>query len=44
LFVDQAEADLHSRNNSIDGPLCTLPYESLCPGQDALDDLFQSNR
>jgi 2-oxoglutarate ferredoxin oxidoreductase subunit beta len=44
LYVDEAEADLHSHNDSIDQPLYTLPYEKLCPGQEALDELFEAHR
>lgn len=44
LFVDEAAADLHRHNNSTDRPLYTLPYDELCPGQEALDELFDANR
>lgn len=44
LYVDEAAADLHSHNGSVDRPLNTLPYDQLCPGQEALDELFEANR
>lgn len=44
LYVDEAAADLHGHNGSTDHPLYTLPYDQLCPGQEALDELFEANR
>jgi 2-oxoglutarate ferredoxin oxidoreductase subunit beta len=44
LFLDEAAADLHTRNNSVEQPLNSLPYDKLCPGATALDDLFEAYR
>ena len=44
LFLDDAAADLHTHNNTVEQPLNAIPYEKLCPGEDALDHLFESLR
>lgn len=44
LFLDDATADLHKHNNTVAQPLSTVPYDQLCPGNEALDDLFEALR
>ena len=44
LFLDDAAADLHKRNDNVEQPLNTSTYNKLCPGAEALDDLFGSFR
>ena len=39
LFVDETAPDLHELNNTSETPLAQLPYEKLCPGKVALDEL-----
>jgi 2-oxoglutarate ferredoxin oxidoreductase subunit beta len=39
LFADETVADLHEANNTCDTPLNELPYEKLCPGAEALQQL-----
>jgi 2-oxoglutarate ferredoxin oxidoreductase subunit beta len=36
LYVDEGEPDLHEVNGTVGTPLNAVPYESLCPGADAL--------
>jgi 2-oxoglutarate/2-oxoacid ferredoxin oxidoreductase subunit beta len=37
LFVDPSSTSLHTVHATVDAPLATLPFESLCPGSAALD-------
>jgi hypothetical protein len=30
---------MHTEAGTVDGPLTALPFESLCPGSDALEEL-----
>jgi 2-oxoglutarate ferredoxin oxidoreductase subunit beta len=39
LFVDKQASDMHDTNKTTDVPLAQLPYEKLCPGRAALDEL-----
>ena len=39
LYLDAAEPDVHELNRTPEEPLVTLPYDKLCPGADALQDL-----
>jgi 2-oxoglutarate ferredoxin oxidoreductase subunit beta len=39
LFLDEGKADMHGVSGTVDTPLCELPYEALCPGSRALDEL-----
>ncbi|MBV8073144.1 MAG: 2-oxoacid:ferredoxin oxidoreductase subunit beta [Acidobacteriaceae bacterium] len=39
LFIDETVDNLHEQNNTSAVPLCQLPYEQLCPGARALDQL-----
>jgi 2-oxoglutarate ferredoxin oxidoreductase subunit beta len=36
LYVDEGEPDLHEVNGTTETPLNAVPYETLCPGTDAL--------
>jgi 2-oxoglutarate ferredoxin oxidoreductase subunit beta len=36
LYLGEAGEDMHALENTVDRPLVDLPYESLCPGADAL--------
>jgi 2-oxoglutarate/2-oxoacid ferredoxin oxidoreductase subunit beta len=44
LFVDEKAGDLHEQNNTSETPLSRLPYEQLCPGSVALDQLQEEFR
>jgi 2-oxoglutarate ferredoxin oxidoreductase subunit beta len=44
LYVDTTAADMHDVNDTTDVPLSQLPFEKLCPGKAALDDLQSSFR
>ncbi|AHG89026.1 thiamine pyrophosphate TPP-binding domain-containing protein [Gemmatirosa kalamazoonensis] len=37
LFVDPNGSSLHEVQGTVEAPLATLPFESLCPGRTALD-------
>jgi 2-oxoglutarate ferredoxin oxidoreductase subunit beta len=39
LFVDKQASDMHDTNKTTDVPLSRLPFEKLCPGRAALDEL-----
>jgi len=39
LYLAEAGADMHSVSETVDRPLVDLPYEDLCPGRAALDEL-----
>jgi 2-oxoglutarate/2-oxoacid ferredoxin oxidoreductase subunit beta len=39
LFVDEEPGNMHEQNNTSTTPLCRLPYEQLCPGAAALEEL-----
>jgi 2-oxoglutarate ferredoxin oxidoreductase subunit beta len=39
LFIEKRAADMHDLNETADTPLSQLPYEKLCPGSAALDEL-----
>ena len=44
LYVDESVADLHELNQSSPTALSKLPYEQLCPGSAALDQLQKEFR
>ena len=44
LYIDQRGSDMHAVANTVDQPLVELPYESLCPGASALDELMDEYR
>jgi len=44
LFVDKGGGDVHDMNGTVDTPLSQVPYEKLCPGSTALDQLQEAFR
>ena len=44
LYIDQSGADMHAVSKTIERPLIELPYEELCPGRAALDELMEEYR
>ena len=44
LYIDESEPDLHKINHTIAAPLCTLDFETLCPGSEVLATLQQRFR
>ena len=44
LFLDETVADMHETAQTTSIPLTKLPYETLCPGAAALDELQQEFR
>jgi 2-oxoglutarate/2-oxoacid ferredoxin oxidoreductase subunit beta len=44
LYVDQKLADMHDASGTVDTPLTELPFESLCPGRDALEQFQRGYR
>ena len=41
LFVEPGSEDLHQMSQTVERPLVSLPFEELCPGSTALDELMQ---
>ena len=44
LYIDQGAPDLHGVAGTIEQPLVDLPYEALCPGASALEELMAEYR
>jgi 2-oxoglutarate ferredoxin oxidoreductase subunit beta len=44
LFIDQSATDMHGFNGTVGKPLIDLPFESLCPGGNALGELMDEFR
>jgi 2-oxoglutarate ferredoxin oxidoreductase subunit beta len=44
LYVEPSSADMHSVNNTVEGPLTDVPYAELCPGSAALEALMEEFR
>jgi 2-oxoglutarate ferredoxin oxidoreductase subunit beta len=44
LYIDEQSADMHETANTVARPLVDVPYESLCPGSAALDELMDEYR
>jgi 2-oxoglutarate ferredoxin oxidoreductase subunit beta len=44
LYVDESVADVHEMNQTPDVALTSIPYEKLCPGAAALDQLMEDYR
>jgi 2-oxoglutarate ferredoxin oxidoreductase subunit beta len=44
LFVDKSTGDVHDMNGTVGTPLSQVPYEALCPGSAALDELQEAFR
>ncbi len=44
LYIAEDGRDMHSENNTVSRPLYDYPYEELCPGNDALQELMKRYR
>jgi 2-oxoglutarate ferredoxin oxidoreductase subunit beta len=44
LYIEEQAPDMHAINNTIAQPLVQVPFESLCPGSAALDELMDEYR
>jgi 2-oxoglutarate/2-oxoacid ferredoxin oxidoreductase subunit beta len=44
LYIDESAPDLHGVSGTVDGPLVKVPYEELCPGAKALEELLEEFR
>jgi 2-oxoglutarate ferredoxin oxidoreductase subunit beta len=44
LYIDEQSSDMHDVANTVTRPLVELPYESLCPGSAALEQLMDEYR
>jgi 2-oxoglutarate ferredoxin oxidoreductase subunit beta len=44
LFIDQNGQDMHAVSKTVETPLVDVPYEQLCPGNDALQKLMEKFR
>jgi 2-oxoglutarate/2-oxoacid ferredoxin oxidoreductase subunit beta len=41
LYVEEDAADMHALNQTVATPLYDYPYEQLCPGASALEELMR---
>jgi 2-oxoglutarate ferredoxin oxidoreductase subunit beta len=44
LYLGEGPPEMHENENTVDSPLAQLPFEQLCPGSKALDELMNSFR
>ncbi|HEX9886801.1 MAG TPA: 2-oxoacid:ferredoxin oxidoreductase subunit beta [Longimicrobiales bacterium] len=44
LFIEEHDEDMHARAGTGPVPMVDLPFEELCPGSDALDELMEAFR
>jgi 2-oxoglutarate ferredoxin oxidoreductase subunit beta len=44
LFLDENGQDMHAVSKTVETPLVDLPYEQLCPGNSALQELMEGFR
>ena len=44
LYIDQSVPEMHAVNGTVETPLVELPYEALCPGSKALEELQKEFR
>ena len=44
LYVDESTLDMHELSQSSEVPLVNIPYETLCPGSKALEELQEEFR
>jgi 2-oxoglutarate ferredoxin oxidoreductase subunit beta len=44
LYVDESHNEMHEINGTVEQPLVDVPFEKLCPGSAALDELQDSFR
>jgi 2-oxoglutarate ferredoxin oxidoreductase subunit beta len=40
LYIQEDSTDLHAREKTVATPLRDLPFESVCPGSSALEELM----
>lgn len=44
LYIDERTADMHTANNTVEAQLADVPFDELCPGAAALDELQKEFR
>ncbi|MCS6912815.1 MAG: 2-oxoacid:ferredoxin oxidoreductase subunit beta [Myxococcales bacterium] len=44
LYIDSSPSEMHALSGTVETPLAQIPYEQLCPGGAALDQLMDSFR
>ena len=44
LYIDRQTADMHAASGTVEGALVDIPYEELCPGSQALEQLQREFR
>ena len=44
LYIDAAADDMHGELNTVEQALATYPFEKLCPGKEALEELMETYR
>ena len=44
LYIEQSGADMHAVSKTVERPLVDLPFDELCPGSAALDELMGEYR
>lgn len=44
LFLDEGPGDLHETSDTTEQPLCAIEYDSLCPGESGLEDVYRIYR
>jgi 2-oxoglutarate ferredoxin oxidoreductase subunit beta len=44
LYLGEGAPEMHENDATVDTPLARIPYENLCPGSKALDDLMETFR
>ena len=44
LYLDESSEDMHELCNSTEVPMASIPFEALCPGSKALDELQEEFR
>jgi 2-oxoglutarate ferredoxin oxidoreductase subunit beta len=44
LYIDESAPEMHAVNGTVDKPLVDLPFEALCPGSSALEELQKEFR
>ena len=44
LYIDEESADMHELNKTTATPLVNVPFEALCPGKGALEELMEEFR
>ena len=44
LYLESGAKDMHAVNRTVSRPLVEIPFEELCPGNSALQDLMEEYR